>query len=374
MALHPSTPLTVSLAYQQHTVKATLPLHVINQDGNYTIAPGELALSVPDHLDYSVMKLHDPVVRSAIAEAVSAQLMQIDPAHPQTARQVAVPGLEEPLSVDFPDVKADWRDPHNYRYTHYELVGPSMLEGNMPHMRFDNAIDAAAVCEVMQDMSVLEARAKPFSELLQNDIHTGPISPLLFEAIAEQTRQRYGIKSDNMDDIWPFMKERLEASPEHYGLARIFPAITALQHSTIKEAATVMLANSQVTSLDEMVKTGVVVKDMQQNATVSQTGPLEKPFQYLPHVPASDTLNLEFSAATQTGKGWVEGVAVLRQDGSLVGMVSPDEEHADLIMAPSTECRWNAGELIVTGPEQVANIMSLAAPTPTDDEAPSLKR
>lgn len=377
MPLHPNTPLQVSLTVEGHSVDATLPLRIHKDEkDDYSVLPGEIELSVPDHLNYSVMKLHDEKIRKKVADAVNVALASVSPVTPSLSHKVNIEGMGRELTVRFPDMDPDWRNPENYRYNYYEVIGPSVLNGTMPNLRFADKKDAISIVSHLKDMSVIEHRAKEFDPLLQGNINTAPLTAILFEAIAEQVRQEHGINSREMDDIAPFMNEYLATKPNSKGLSTIFPALASYAHANIDDVIHVIRHNSQTADVDAMIVTPYIARNMQHNAMqrMMPDRPLKNPFSFLPPVAASDTLTLHFATAAQTGTGWVEGVSVTRKDGSLVGFSSPDETEADVIMIPDPAYRLPAENLIVNDPQSVENILAMRNDNAPEYEMPSRGR
>lgn len=375
MPLSPKRDLDVTISHNNETFNAKLPLRVLESEGDYRIVPGVLELPVEAFVHENDTQLHVPDVRKSLAAKVNAALKTIDPAHPSTEKTVALEGVSGDISINFKNLNPDWRKPENYRYTHYEVAGPSMLSGNMPSMKFESGREATAVASYLEDMIVMAHRSKPFNELLQQDLNTESVPAVVFRAMAEQTRQEHGITSDNMDDIWPFMKERIEANPNHRRLASLFPAITPLQHSTIDEAATVMRSNSQLDSLSDMMQMKTVADAMQNSilSAISRDATIPNPLSRLPTVPANESVGLKFDIAAQAGNKWVEGMAVIRGDGSLVGVISPSEENASRVIKADPTFRASAANLIETDARTIDNLLG-REPEPEQPDSPKVSR
>ena len=375
MPLSPNRDLDVTISHNNETFNAKLPLRVLESEGDYRIVPGVLELPVEAFVHENDTQLHVPGVRKSLAAKVNAALKTIDPAYPSTEKTIALDGVSGDISINFKNLNPDWRKPENYRYTHFEVTGPSMLSGKMPSMKFDNHREATAIASYLEDMVVMVHSSKPFNELLQQDLNTESVPAVVFRAMAEQTRQQHGITSDNMDDIWPFMKERIESNPNHRRLSSLFPAITPLQHSTIDEAATVMRANSQLESLSEMMQMKTVAEDMQSTivTAISRGATIPNPLSRLPTVPANESVGLKFDIAAQAGNKWVEGMAVIRGDGSLVGVISPSEENASRVMKADPTFRASAANLIETDARTIDNLLG-REPEPEQPDSPKVSR
>jgi len=108
-------------------------------------------------------------------------------------------------------------------------------------------------------------------------------------------------------------------------------------------------------------------------SAISRDATIPSPLSRLPTVPANESVGLKFDVAVQTGHEWVEGMAVIRGDGSLVGVVSPSEENASKIIKADPTFRASASNLIQTDARTIDNLLG-REPEPDKPESPKVSR
>ena len=247
---------------------------------------------------------------------------------------------------------ADWQSPEFAQYDIKMVADMEVLMNNPEDTLFTDSPTVHAMLNTYLQGNGSEF-TPPMNDRMLPLAHAqpgyGPAS-LLIKGLATSEKLKHGIDSDNIAELWPLVKERIESTPQIRKLGDIIERFTNPVRGNLDNFLNALEQNSQIDTLNEMLVTPFVNAALKEQAKPENQSPSDwpayNPFWSLPNMNIANAVRREYAAEIVLNGEKVEGVALVNSKEQLLGMVTPNEIEPETLIAVPGDYPVNARSLI----------------------------